>query len=363
MSKLNSSLPRSSVTGRRSSVVKLPVILCLDVEPDPRELDTTDPGNWDGFESAFEFFNDLRPRLAAATGSPAKFNWFLRMDPQIEHVYGSASWVVQRYPNLIETLEHAGDEIGLHTHAWRWDEFTGTWVVDHGDQKWVEHCVRTSFLAYHESLGHPCRTFRFGDRWMNNEIMHLLESLGVEFDLTIEPGIRDKNQVNKDEQVTGLLPDYVTAPRQPFQPSRKDFRRNGDGNPLNLWSIPLSTGERLIIKKGTLGPIRRAVSRLRWRHQPLTLNLAITNAEFKAILNHLLADARTTYLAPVVRTDAAWNPALKLKLKQNMETLVSGAALARFVFVKPGEAMELLNFHQALPTRERISTAAAAGIN
>jgi len=58
------------------------------------------------------------------TGSPVHFSWFLRMDPQITHTYGSPDWVVTRYPKLIEGLDAAGDELGLHVHPWRC-RFTG----------------------------------------------------------------------------------------------------------------------------------------------------------------------------------------------------------------------------------------------
>jgi hypothetical protein len=329
----------------------LPIIFCLDVEPDPRELDPKTSENWNGFESAVEFLNSVRPQIEDATGSPANFIWFLRMDPQVNHVYGLASWVVQRYRRLIEELELAGDELGLHVHAWRWHEQTRRWVIDHGDQKWVEYCVRSSFRAYEEALGRPCHSFRFGDRWMNNETMQLLESLGTQFDLTIEPGIRDKRQVNREELVTGSLPDYVGAPRAPFRPSKKDFRRVGNDNALNLWSIPLSTGRRLIIKSGPLATIRRTVSEFRWRHQPLTLNLGIPNIEFTAILNRLVADNSTTYLAPVARSQVGSTPELRVKLKQNVEALISHPQVARFAFVKPEKAIALLRPEAVMQTK------------
>ena len=259
---------------------KLPIILCIDVEPDERQVDLHSERRWPGFEATFEFFNNLRPRLEEATGCSANFNWFLRMDPQVERVYGSASWVVQHYGPIIEQLERAGDEIGLHTHAWRWDDSRCRWIVDHGNQQWVEHCVRTSFRAYKESFGRPCRSFRFGDRWMNNETMHLLESLGVEFDLTAEPGTKDKEPLKPDELVTGKLSNYLGTPNIPFRPSRADFRRNGNGRLLNLWSIPLNTGPRLIERDGRLKAIHEALSRFKWRNQPLTLNLGNSYPEF-----------------------------------------------------------------------------------
>ena len=94
----------------------------------------------------------------------ARFCWFLRMDPQVKLLHGSAAWVVERYGVQIERLRRAGDEVGLHTHAWR--RVGEEWVIDHGDQGWVNECVQVSFDAYESAFGHPCRSFRFGDHWI-----------------------------------------------------------------------------------------------------------------------------------------------------------------------------------------------------
>lgn len=116
---------------------KIPMLICIDVEPDERTLAARARPDWTGFEESYEIFGRLRQRLEIATGSPPYFSWFLRMDPQITHTCGSAHWVVTRYPRLIENLHAAGDELGLHTHAWRWDEHSQGWIADFGDQNWI----------------------------------------------------------------------------------------------------------------------------------------------------------------------------------------------------------------------------------
>ena len=69
---------------------KIPVVICLDVEPDERVFDPLSRPDWQGFERTWEYFSNFRPHLEHATGSPAHFSWFFRMDPQVEYVYGSA---------------------------------------------------------------------------------------------------------------------------------------------------------------------------------------------------------------------------------------------------------------------------------
>ena len=225
-----------------SSTVKIPVIMCIDVEPDARQIDAHDRSDWAGFVRAYQFFNQLRPKLESATGSPVRFSWFLRMDPQIEYAYGSPSWVVARYPEIFRELDSAGDELGLHTHAWRWDDPSGRWVTDHGNQEWIEHCVRVSFLAFQQAIGRPCRSFRFGDHWMNNETMRLLEELGARFDLTVEPG-RKRGCYPNGELFTGSIPDYRSVPRRPYRPSVANFKEPGFPDSREMQVIPLSTAK------------------------------------------------------------------------------------------------------------------------
>jgi len=206
----------------------------------PRAIDPNVPKDWLGFEKTFEFFQELRPRLEDATGSRVNFSWFLRMDPMIARTYGSPAWAITRYRNLFEKLEPAGDEFGLHTHAWRWDDASCQWIADMGDQNWVEHCVRMGFEAFEESLNRPCFSFRFGEHWMNNATLDLVEKLGARIDLTAEPGVKT---VSFPERFTGSGPDFSLIPRQPYRASMSSFIRRGRWRQRRLWMVPMSTGK------------------------------------------------------------------------------------------------------------------------
>ena len=122
----------------------IPVVLCIDVEPDPRVVNRSTPEPWRGYELSQQYIADLRARATAVTGEPANFSWFLRMDPQVAESYGSASWVADRYADHLTSVREEGDEIGLHPHAWRWLPAEKTWTQDFGDERWVEHCVTHS---------------------------------------------------------------------------------------------------------------------------------------------------------------------------------------------------------------------------
>lgn len=234
---------------------KIPILICIDVEPDEREISSSSRKAWKGFEKTFNWFQQLRSHLQTVTQSSVTFSWFVRMDPQVAYTYGSPEWPIRYYRDLFEELELAGDEIGLHTHAWRRDEASHQWIADMADQQWVDHCVRTSFDAFEQSLHRPCRSFRFGDHWINEATLDLVESLGARFDLTIEPGLKDFYMPGN---YTGSPPDYTSAPREPYHPSRVDFRRR-TADARTLRAIPLSTCDADLV----FGSIRGAAERPR----------------------------------------------------------------------------------------------------
>jgi hypothetical protein len=319
----------------------IPVILCVDFEPYNRQIRPDEGENWEGVAETAEYFGALRSRLEEVTGAPAHFNWFFRMDPQIEHAYGSAGWAAERYGEVIERFDAAGDELGLHTHAWRWDEGAGRWVTDHDNQRWVEHCVRMSFEAYREAFGRPCLSFRFGDRWMNEETMDLLESLGVRFELTLEPG-RIPRPYPTDKSPVGTLPDFVGVPRRPYRPSRRDFREHEPGNERDLWAIPVSTGK----EPGRFVGVKRAAAALgidlRKRNDTVPLNLGLNAPLFRALTESWLAAAEEQYLVLIVRSDNSLPSRGRAHVEENFDFLLTHPLAPRLRFTTPAEALALL---------------------
>lgn len=325
-------------------MTKLPVIMCIDVEPDARQIAPLERIDWKGFEQAYTFFRQLRPRLEDATGAHVRFSWFLRMDPQIEHTYGSASWVVSRYPEMIEQLQSDGDELGLHIHSWRWDEVKHRWIADHANQSWVEHCVRTSFDAFQRALGRPCQSFRFGDSWMNNETMRLVERLGGKFDLTIEPGHKERRRPNSGELSTGSVPDLRSVPLRPFRPSRRDFRQPDPDGGFDVNVIPLSTAKpRRPGVKRVLDIKMMAKYHLARFTGPSQLNPSINDIEFKQMIDTIIHHRKDGYLAPIIRVDGFSKPKQRSNVERNFQNVLSHPLVDRFRFVSPAAAVELLS--------------------
>jgi len=311
---------------------RIPVLVCIDVEPEDRKLAQQAPDNWLGFEKSFEYFNALRPRLTRITDSPVHFSWFVRMDPQIAQTYGSAEWVVSQYQNLFKQLEEAGDEIGLHSHAWRWDTENQDWFVDHGDPDWVDHCISSACDAFHNSFSRGCKSFRFGDHWMSERGLDQLEKLGVKFDLTLEPG-QAENYLLANERFTGSFPDCRMMPQVPYQPHVNNFTKPAFIRKRSLWLIPVSAEH-----PSTSGNGDETHKGMPY----VPLNLAFDRSVVESIVERLLIRLSDPLLVIVARTDVASDPSQRANLEKNIDYLLNHPLAAQFSFKTPAEAINSL---------------------
>ncbi len=309
---------------------RIQLLFCIDIEPEERKLTQDAPSDWLGFEKSFEFFTKLRPRLAQVTSPPVNFSWFARMDPQIARTYGSPDWVVSRYRHLFKQMEEAGDEIGLHSHAWRWDDENRDWFVDVGDPDWVDHCIRSAFDAFHNAFNRRCTSFRFGDHWMSERGLNQLEKLGVRFDLTLEPGQAEPTLL-PGERFTGSFPDCRVMPQVPYQPHVSDFTKPALIRKRNLWLIPVSAE-------------RPAPNSEHEDTRYVTLNLAFDLSTFSSIVERLLVRLDNPILVIVARTDVAVDPGQRTNLQQNIEYLVTHPLAAQFSCETPAKAIKRLRF-------------------
>lgn len=309
----------------------IPFVLCFDVEPDEVEVS---PGArpWLGFERLLERVDPWRDELAAATGRPVRFGWYLRMDPQVAETHGSAAWVVDRYGRDLERLGAAGDVIGLHPHAWHWSATRGRWVADHADAEWVDHCIRVSYEAYETAFGEPCRAQRFGDRLMSARAARLIADLGARYDLTVEPGARALASMHAGAAAAGGTPDMTGAPREPYRPRPDDPFRAGDGDP---WMIPLTSMD----PDPMLPAWRRVARRIRYpgapRHRPSTLTAAWPAAPFWSLVERELAAMSQPYLAFAIRSDAPLIPHLIDPIEEKLAALLTSPLARRLVFTTP----------------------------
>jgi hypothetical protein len=339
----------SSVTPADS----IPVIFCFDVEPDEFFIDPGRREPWPGFEATFAFAERMRPRWEALTGRAARFNWFLRLDPQIAHTYGDAAWVLRHYERQFAVLQSRGDELGIHPHGYRWDAADGAWVLDYGNQPWMEHCVQSSAEHFARVLGRPCRAYRGGDRWNNQATAALVRRLGITYDLTLEPGFDEEPLHFPGERVTGTVPDMRRVPIMPFQPRADDYQQgvadgaNGaggadgtnGGNGSAAWTIPISTAR---INPGLM---RRVYYRFRYPGRQFAMWTALFShhpAMFERIVASVLARPRP-HLAIPMRTNAMADRRTAPRVEANLETLLRTFRSRAAAVVTPAEAISLLS--------------------
>ncbi len=325
---------------------QVPVIICVDVEPDEHEIDINLRSPWNGFIETYKLFSKLRPLLELAAHSPVRFSWFLRMDPQIEIGYGSSTWVLDQYPEIFSDLQLKDDELGLHVHATRWDKLTSRWIGDYGNQEWVATCVKTAFNAYSKALQRSCKSVSFGDRWSNNEAIALAESLGAESFLSLEPGAKPSGS-ELGYQFDGEWPDYENTPTDIHRASTATGpldQRKSDGH---IWRIPLSTGKYEGSKTFRFWRVKRLAKALgidlQRHNESTTLRLHIPPDVFRQTVEGLIRISNASYLSVVVRTDACSNPAQRSNLECNIEYLRSHSQLHGFKFTTPAETIRLLN--------------------
>ena len=338
---------------------KIPVIFCVDVEPDPFFVNRDAPEPWVGYEFTQRYLSRFRSTIEQATGAQVHYTWCFRMDPQVSKSYGTATWAIDRYPEFIHEIERHGDERGIHSHAHRWIQEKQTWIEDFGNQDWVDHCVGTSFEAYAKAFGHPCKTFRFGAFWLNNATVNLVERLGARFDLTVEPGRPRKTSASPGmPEITDPLPDFYRVPRMPYVPSESDFRKPGIVGSRSITMIPI-----------TSAPLRFGVHlRARFRHlcnngfrnyhfqdTPLSMWKAWKAPNtFEELLDRAISAQAQPYLAFAIRTDIGVKKWALEAVESSLRALLAHPECNRFQFCNPSEALAILA-NEACPS-ENVGT-------
>lgn len=318
----------------------IPVLLMIDVEPCGFFVPRDRPDPWLGFERGVEVMAELRRSLEQRTGRAAHFTWLVRADPQIAEVYGDAAWGLSHYSSQLQALDAAGDQVGLHVHAYRWNASAGNWIEDYGDQAWVEHCVRLGFAAFESTRRCRPAAFSMGTDWSNQATMELAREMGVRWELSLIGGDDPRPLRFLTGQYTGDAPDCTKLPRHPYPAARDDFRRQAAATDDGVWIFPLSS----YIAPLELSWKRRLYYRLLFRPIELrTRKFFLTDAPalLRPAIDEALNGARP-YVTLSVRTEKFLQRRAIADIRDNLDHLVARAG-ADLAFATPGEALQILD--------------------
>jgi hypothetical protein len=212
------------------SVVR--AVLCVDLEPDSRTPDPSAEAEWRGADRIIDDHRWLRDRM----GNGA-INWFLRFDHQVEHLHGDIRWPGDRFALALNALIDGGDEVGVHPHHWRW---TGEGWVPDGTTSWVVENVERALDAYADVFGTGPRSFRYGDRFVSDEVTRrLIDDPDVVVDLTAEPGVRSCRGLVADEAALGITRHIDIALAHRYRPSTDAADIPSETSSLTM--VPLTT--------------------------------------------------------------------------------------------------------------------------
>lgn len=323
---------------------RIPAFLSIDVEPDAFQLSRTQPPDWSGFGALVARMQRLRAELRRRSGETPRFGWYFRTDPQVAEVYGGPTRALDALSGSIARLAAQGDYFGVHCHPVRWSEPHQAWVHDFADPEWLREATRFSLNAYEDWAGAPVRRVRMGAGYLNDAIVAILDEMGVEVDLTLEPvagwGLYAKAVPSgvDESPIVGSFLNCQDAPREAYRPSRADFQTPARGDGRRLTLIPLTTFA--IPEQATL---RQRVGRAltgRPRRPTQVLYPSLTwpsPTHFWDVAARELDQMRRPQLSLAIRTDAADSKILR-EVVALFDALPDHPLSRRLTFVDPLEA-------------------------
>lgn len=205
--------------------------ICLTIDTDPDNLNTQNPDrqklNWSGLDFAIQNF----PQLL----SDYPLTWYVRADGQLEHVYGSASYLLDKHTDFWQVELNRGNELGWHPHLY---------TVPRDDEQ--PQVITDSQLAvtelkriWAEIKHHPLdlSSFRMGEGWHTAETLNTVEALGFTIDSTAIPA--------RDDSQSGHPRNWKDTPNHPYYPSKSIPRLTGQKRsllevPMNSWLFQAS---------------------------------------------------------------------------------------------------------------------------
>jgi hypothetical protein len=203
------------------------ILLSLTFDTDADPADSLQNPTWNNLRNLSSFFVELRRWFQQFKQKP-KTTWFVRVDNQVEAVYGQRDGLLTAYEKYWKEIVADGGEIGLHPHLY--EKKSNTFRRAHG-----EACLNSELQKNLECAlewkTFSIRSSRVGEAYHNNDLMKILADNGkISQDCTAMSG----RVVNAE-----LKLNWENTPRTPYFPSTSDYRRPGEPH-LNILEIPMT---------------------------------------------------------------------------------------------------------------------------
>jgi hypothetical protein len=168
-------------------------------------------------------FSRIREGLTAFP--QIRTTWFFRIDRHMASVYGSETFLFDRYGQEMHWLRSRGHEIGWHFHGYQL--VNGRWRQNVDEDEICDELRHCGQIARQLGLS----TVRMGWAFHTNRTMGILDQLAFAVDCSALP-----------RPSTGgpAAIDWTTTSQQAYQPSVLDYRIPGDPH-LGIWEVPIST--------------------------------------------------------------------------------------------------------------------------
>lgn len=290
---------------------RLPVVVSINLEPDARVTTSDGTSPWDGTQPTIDLVEQWR-----AGDGDRRVGWYWRCDPSIEVGFGHAAWALRRWSDQIAGALERGDEVGTHPHYWRWSDALGTFVSDAASASWKTHCIEVSVETMRVETASPARVAMLGDGYVDEVSARAFDVLGVDIDLTLEPGGAAREQMVHTEYTTGTMPDRSRTPHRPFRPSVRNPLRPGRIRRARHWALPLTSTTTPVMRDGVV------IDRV-----GIPANLGLDPWRFRHIVASGLQasqQAGAPYVHAVVRSDVGVNAGLARYTADNLQWLADG---------------------------------------
>lgn len=315
----------------------IPAVWRIDIEPDDFQPESGRPP-WAGFLAAADLVDRLRDRLADRSGAAVHPTWFLRLDPDIERCYGRTDFVVDHYRAHLDRFRAQGDPLGIHVHYYRWDERRGVSYSDHADTGWTIHCLETAARTFERCFGEPPRRASQGGYFVTDALVDRAIELGVEVDVTAEPGVHPLSDgATFGDYTTAPSPDFRQYPRRPYYPSRAALgspaRSAQDARPMLM--VPLTAYDYWRAWSPWYKRLAKRILGRPYQHIPLNPWKPWPSPDaFWDLVARAADQGPARYVALAIRTDSPGSPE-HLRARTVLDHLPNHPVSRRLRFVDP----------------------------